>query len=206
LGGIVAVITHIVFDLGNVLIPFNLAKAVMGLISVCNKPQDEVIQFFTKSEYDKKYVEGKITSEEFFEAAKDELAMSVSFEEFADKYSAIFDHNEEMEKFVQEIGSRYTLAILSNTNEIHFEYILKNYPIMQEFDEYILSYEENCQKPQYSIYQRLISRLGVPPQKVLFIDDLEANVITAQQLGIRAIHYTDMVSLKMKMQKYGVKI
>ena len=45
-------------------------------------------------------------------------------------------------------------------------------------------------KPDPEIYELTLNRLGDPePGLCLFIDDIEANVEAARELGISAVHY-----------------
>jgi HAD superfamily hydrolase (TIGR01509 family) len=196
----------ILFDLGNVVIPFDLTRAAENFMRVCAVPRQDVIHFFTRSEYDRRFVEGGISSEEFYEEAKRQLKMNIDFAQFKTFYNNIFEHNAELEALIRKLGVRYTLAVLSNTNQLHFDFIMETYPIMKEFDEYIVSFKEKCQKPQYEIFERALSRLKVAPQQVVFIDDTDVNVIAAAQIGMRGIIYTNPAELVEKLKKCGVAV
>ena len=54
-------------------------------------------------------------------------------------------------------------------------------------DVLVYSYEVGIQKPDRRIYEIACQRLGVPPAEVVFLDDLEANVVAARQVGMRAV-------------------
>jgi epoxide hydrolase-like predicted phosphatase len=51
----------------------------------------------------------------------------------------------------------------------------------------VYSYEVGVEKPDRRIYEITCQRLGVDPSEVVFLDDLEANVTAARQLGMRAV-------------------
>jgi glucose-1-phosphatase len=199
-------IKTIIFDLGQVVISFDWTSALMRLTQHTDRSLDEIVTYFTDPRNDHLFVEGKISGEEFFARSQKALDLSVSFEEFRALYSDIFTSMPESEKIIKKLEQKYRLAILSNTNEFHFPYIIKNFRVMDYFEDFILSYEEKCQKPQYEIYQKALERLHVAPQETLFIDDNQTNVISATQIGIRAIHYEGTGSLTRGLEKYGITL
>ncbi|RPI53967.1 MAG: HAD family hydrolase [Acidobacteria bacterium] len=54
------------------------------------------------------------------------------------------------------------------------------------FDRTFYSCELGCSKPDPSYFRAIIESLNLPPQAVLFIDDMAANVAAADSIGIRA--------------------
>ncbi len=196
----------IVFDLGQVLIKFDLELALRRLLEVCNASFEDVATFFTLSDAERLFTEGKISGREFYDKVKSRFNITVDFAEFCVKYNTIFEIDKEVEDIIVELKKNYRIATLSNTNEIHFDYIMETYPVMKLFDEYVVSFREKCQKPHYEIFQKALTRLGVAPTNVVFIDDNEANVIAAGQIGIRSIHYESPHELVEKLRKYGVKV
>jgi len=55
------------------------------------------------------------------------------------------------------------------------------------FDPVILSYKEKISKPDPRIYQIAVQRTGVKPQEILFVDNMEENILTAEKAGMRTI-------------------
>ena len=51
----------------------------------------------------------------------------------------------------------------------------------------IISGEVSLRKPDRKIYQALIEASGFPVEKLLFVDDREANVLAARELGIESL-------------------
>ena len=52
------------------------------------------------------------------------------------------------------------------------------------------SHEMGLAKPQLEIYQTMLDHLNTTGDKVIFFDDLEANVLGAKACGIEAIQVT----------------
>jgi len=50
---------------------------------------------------------------------------------------------------------------------------------------------EGTRKPEPEIYAIVLSRLGLPAEACVFVDDLEPNVDAARDLGFAVIHHVD---------------
>jgi putative hydrolase of the HAD superfamily len=57
------------------------------------------------------------------------------------------------------------------------------------FDRFFYSCRVGFMKPDTTYFERVLDELALPPEQVVFIDDVAANVASAQRLGIRAIHF-----------------
>lgn len=77
-------------------------------------------------------------------------------------------------------------AILSNMFELSASRLRKK-GFYDGFDPIILSYQEHLAKPDITIYELALTRLGVPADQVLFIDDQERFLVPAQVAGMRVL-------------------
>ncbi len=144
-----------VFDLGNVILPFDnhqIAEKLhgrSGLRDTCT-PSDIFRYLF---DWEKGsingYEEGLCSSLEFFFEVRDRYKLDLGFDEFKDIWNDIFAENTEVSEIVTCLKARgFPLFLLSNTNELHFAYILERYPIVRLMDEWILSFEVGAKKPK----------------------------------------------------------
>ena len=60
-------------------------------------------------------------------------------------------------------------------------------PIYSLVSGYILSSEVGVVKPDAEIYQKLLKKYGLDPVESVFIDDIQANLNTAAELGFETI-------------------
>lgn len=78
--------------------------------------------------------------------------------------------------------------MLSNTNEIHIDWIKENVSFFDEFksyfDAFYLSHEINFRKPDAEIYEFVLKNHDLKPGECLFIDDTKENTDAAEALGI----------------------
>jgi HAD superfamily hydrolase (TIGR01509 family) len=95
-------------------------------------------------------------------------------------------------------------VLLSNTNRIHFEGILANYPLLRHFDRYVLSYEVGAMKPDTLIYEKAIKAAGCRPEECFFTDDIEEYVEGAKRMGIDAVQFQSAAQIREELSLRGV--
>jgi putative hydrolase of the HAD superfamily len=81
-------------------------------------------------------------------------------------------------------------ALLSNMPFPVRDYVL-GCAWLPDFDVRVFSCEAGLCKPKPQIYRNCLSKLGVQPAEVLFLDDREPNIRTAEALGLHAVLFTD---------------
>ena len=62
---------------------------------------------------------------------------------------------------------------------------------MQSGKRVIYSYEEKTGKPERRIFEITCERLGVQPEEVIFLDDIEKTVTAARAFGMHAILFQE---------------
>lgn len=90
-----------------------------------------------------------------------------------------------------ELRQHYMVYLLSNTNNIHWQWAIKNafpmksFQVEDYFEQIYLSYEMKMAKPDIEIFKTVIEDAGIRPEETLFLDDSAANCVAARQLGIQ---------------------
>jgi putative hydrolase of the HAD superfamily len=197
----------ILFDLGNVILPFNHHQIAEKLFRSTRKKefQDPQKIFFYLFEHRDGIINdfdvGKISPPEFFQSVKTTLDLSISFDEFIPLWNNIFVEDREVSQIILSLKDKWRLGLLSNTDPLHFNYILSEFPIIQMFDKLILSYEVGFKKPAIEIFQKAIRWASVEPKKILFIDDIKEYVEVAVSLGMHGIHFISSEQLKRELHK-----
>ncbi|WP_157250442.1 HAD family hydrolase [Nonomuraea typhae] len=57
------------------------------------------------------------------------------------------------------------------------------------FDAVVISGEVGMRKPEPRIFMHALEKVGLPGGSCVFVDDIEANIVAAQGLGITGIHH-----------------
>ncbi len=185
----------VLFDLGNVLVKLRPSAFTRHLgidpATAYRKYQGRVLDIV------KKYEGGGGTTAQYLEemSALFDGRYEISALREA-MLNVIGDPIPGMEEVVKEVASRYETGLVSNTNELHFEYCRENLPALRHFSRFYLSYRMFSLKPSDSYYRGVISDLHVSPDVVVFVDDLEENVLGARKNGMQAIQFTSPEQLK----------
>ena len=85
--------------------------------------------------------------------------------------------------------SRITTALLTNSFK-EFRAHIESHVDFTIFDLVIDSSEVGHRKPEPEIYELTTQRLGIAPERILYLDDFLANVTGARDAGWDAIHVT----------------
>ena len=202
----------ILYDLGNVILPFNHFQIAEKLCRFSQKKEfrdpSKVFSYLFDFENGavNGYEVGNVSSSQFFQALKEFLQLSLSFEDFVPIWNDIFTENQEVSQTIRSQKGRRKLGLLSNTNPLHFDYVLSKFPIVRVFDQWILSHEMGFKKPAMEIYQRAIEWASVEPQQILFIDDMKKHVEVAVSLGMQGVHFISAEQLREELSfKLGNK-
>ncbi|MDH7448253.1 HAD family hydrolase [Aquimarina sp. 2201CG14-23] len=178
-------IKTIIFDFGDVFI--NLDKTATQ--KELSKLGLRIISKETES-INESYETGKITTNEFISYYQ-RLLPNISKKQITNIWNAILkDFPEHRLEFLLKLANekKYQLILLSNTNELHINWIKENisfYTIFKScFDAFYLSHEINLRKPNIDIFQFVLDNHKINPSETLFIDDTAVNTNAAKQLGI----------------------
>jgi len=200
-----AVIKTILFDLGNVIIPFDFKRAYSRLQPLCSYPATEIPARMRGSDLVRRFESGHIGAEKFVEEFSALLELRINYDEFCEMWSSIFLPEPLIaESLLANLGARHRLMLLSNTNPIHFHMIQETYPLLQHFDHCVLSYEVGSLKPDPKIFEDAIAHAGCAAAECFFIDDLAPNVEAARTHGIDAVQFESAAQLEGELQARGL--
>ncbi|WP_058866439.1 HAD family phosphatase [Chloracidobacterium thermophilum] len=96
----------------------------------------------------------------------------------------------------------FQTAILSNMQRSLRQRLEELCPWLPEVDAAVFSSDIGYVKPEPEIYRRVVELLAVAPQEALFIDDVEANVAGARQVGLSALRFTDVPTLRQALTAF----
>ena len=106
-----------------------------------------------------------------------------------------------MREALAELKSEFRLVALSNTEEVHWTFILQKYPIFKLLDGWIVSYTEGVAKPDPAIYEVVVERYCYGRLPVFYTDDTPRYVEAARRLGWEAEVFTDAAHFKEGIRK-----
>ena len=181
-------IKNIIFDIGNVILNFELIKVLTNFTKDEEEQQfiiDNIInspEWYMYSLIDTGY----ITKEEAIEIVKDRTnhIKDDLIENFWNHYNDYSFVNKNALGLIKKLKeNNYKIYLLSNINPHTYE-IVEPSGLFGIVDGYVLSYQVHKIKPYVGIYNDLITKFDINSKETLFIDDNIKNVETANKLGM----------------------
>ena len=103
-----------------------------------------------------------------------------------------------IEKAIEVQKKGFSIALLTNLFTEFYPTVKKELTDVN-FDAWVASSEEGTRKPETEIYKRTEELLQVEGERILFLDDFEPNLVTAQEFGWSTIKVTDPLDAMKKL-------
>lgn len=190
----------VIFDLGNVLIEWNLRNLYSTLISEPGELDyflNNILTADVNDELDRgKPIHDVARGVVERYPAYSELVMAYA-EQWHKTLGPVIDGTVEI---LQELKqANIPLLALSNWGQDTFASIEANYWFFSLFDGMVISGREGVTKPDRAIFDLLCDRYGLRPQDAVFIDDSPANIGAATELGFDAVLFDSPELLRQQL-------
>ena len=199
-------IKSIIFDLGNVVVKLKKEKQYGEFSKLNGKSIIYIKKYIENSNLSIKFESGKLTPEQFHESFCKELNLNLTFDHFRKVWCSMFAHNKQVEKAIIGLKDKYRIILLSNTDPLHFPYIKSKFKILDKFDDFVLSYEVGCRKPNKKIFSDAIKKSKANPKECLYFDDVLPYVKAAGRLGIKSFQYVDFSKFSKDLKNCGILV
>lgn len=179
-------INTLIFDFGDVFINLDKTGAMTNALQLFKMETLEDDMISTNIQYEI----GKISTSEFIQFYTSKFP-DLTQKQIIDAWNFIIkDFPKYRLEFIQNLKkeTNFKLLLLSNTNEMHIDFIKKNVSFYNQFkacfDTFYLSHEIKLRKPNTDIYNFVLKENNLIAEECLFIDDTKENTDAAKALGI----------------------
>lgn len=181
-------IKNIIFDFGDIFINLDKEGALKKSLELFNVP--EISR--EMSQINIEYEEGLVNTETFLQFYKNKYPL-ISEKKLVDVWNSILlDFPQYRLDFLKKINKKYRCFLLSNTNELHIEWIKNDWGLnlyndfKNCFEKFYLSHEIKMRKPNSEIYKFVLNENNLKASETLFIDDTKDNTDSSYLLGIHS--------------------
>lgn len=208
-------IDAVVFDIGRVLIDFSFDRAFNAAAVFAKLPPKEIrSRLFGEGDFagmdrERDVVEfecGRIDAKEFHARVERQLDCKIPYASFVEAWNCIFTG--EIEPTLEILNKLHRqgmkVGILSNTNQLHMDYLRQRMPVFGALDHVYASHEIGIRKPDAESYLHVLKSMNVDAHRTAFVDDLPDNIAAAQKIGMHAIHATHHDHVHAGLSKLGV--
>jgi putative hydrolase of the HAD superfamily len=199
----------VLFDLGNVVIMYSLSKTLEGLSKVSGiDPGVLLSRFDFNDEAFHRFERGEIPPSRFMSLVSKKIGYEFTGNEFEQCFNAMFTEiMPGIEKIIKALRPSYRVAALSNTNEIHERFFLKEYNrALSRFDKLFFSHKIRSRKPERAAFDSVMNYFKVDPSEILFFDDNPENVCTASGFGIKSTLVGSIDDIKNGLLNAGIAV
>ncbi|MBX7211654.1 MAG: HAD family phosphatase [Verrucomicrobiaceae bacterium] len=179
----------ILFDIGNVIVHFDFARAAEHFIRYSPLSKADVVRALDPLKAPLE--SGRLAGDEFVRRGMEMIRFTGTPEEFRHGWCDIFSLNAPMARTIASLDQSVPMRLLSNTNDLHIDFLLEQFPVFTRFGGGVYSHVAGCMKPEETIFRIAIRQLDLDAAQTFYIDDLLPNIETARRLGFRTFHYSD---------------
>ncbi len=164
---------------------------IQALSDLTGLSLQSVKQKFAKSKTGHAFERGLCSNDEFISEFQQLFNLAGTHKELSELWNSwVQDPYEGIEKTISSLKSKYQIACLSNTNDLHWQHLKTYLNLDALFAPAYASHEIHLAKPDKACFEFVIANLNQSPKDILFLDDTGANVEAARSVGIQA-HLVD---------------
>lgn len=187
-----------IFDLGGVILDIRMQNAYERFLAL-GLPAAELEKERQTSKLMEDYQLGLVSTQSFCEQIADKCNASTTPFDIEKAWNSICLGVAERKLNALRrlrLTENVTVSLLSNTNELHWEYCCKHWfnangnRLGDFFGHVFLSQELHLQKPDPEIFRTAIRTLNADPSETIFFDDSADNTAAAAACGLQTLCVT----------------
>jgi glucose-1-phosphatase len=196
----------LLFDLGRVVLDIDFSQALSCWARHSGCTPEDLAARFVRDEAYQRHELGTLDDADYFESLRTALQIGISDAALLEGWNAIFaGEMPGIAPLLARAAMRMPLYALSNTNRPHVEYFTKIYaPLLRHFKEVFLSSTIGLRKPDAAAFDHVVKAIGVPPQRIVFFDDLAENIEGARAYGLTAVHVASTDDVADALRALGI--
>jgi glucose-1-phosphatase len=198
----------LLFDIGRVVLDIDLNKVMASWAGHAGCTPAELASRFVVDDSFKRHEVGRIDDAAFFHNLRTSLGIGITDAQFLEGWNAIFaGEMPGIAPLLANAAKRMPLYALSNTNPAHVAHFSKAYSdVLGHFREIFLSSTIGLRKPDAEAYDHVVKAIGVPASRILFFDDVAANIEGARARGLAAVHVTSTDDVAKALTALGITV
>lgn len=191
-------ISALLFDLGGVIVDLDYNKTIEAFEAIGLEDAEHLYNQFNQSKIFDEFEIGSISGNEFISLLQEKIPQKVSQSKIKEAWNAmILGFEKSKLEQIKRYSEKIPCYLLSNTNEIHLEYIqtllqqvpFKNLELL--FKKCYYSHIIGKRKPHRETFEWVLNDIGSSPEEILFIEDSPQHIRGAEKAKIKTLHFTN---------------
>ena len=191
-------IKNLIFDLGGVILDLSVDQTMEQFSALSGLDKQRVNDLYTSTPGFEEYEKGLMNDKDFRDFVRDVFSVQSSDEEIDKCWTAmLLGLPIRKLNLLQSLKKNFSVYLLSNTNNIHINYINQimlpgiTHPgnsLDSYFHRAYYSHIMKKRKPNADIFEQVLNENSLLAHETLFLDDNLPNIEGAKQLGIQTVH------------------
>lgn len=194
----------VLFDIGGVLVETSGVATMLAWMRN-SVSAEQLWRMWLTSPCVRAFETGRLSPEDFADQVIAEFGLPVTRDGFLEELTrwsvTLFPGAVQL---IDQIPSQYVRATLSNTNEIHWKYLMRNEGLTRAIPHHFASHLIGKIKPDVEAFQHVTDALRREPHEVIFLDDNDTNVIAARSIGMQGVRVRGIAEAKRALVASGV--
>ncbi|MBR0847939.1 HAD family phosphatase [Bradyrhizobium diazoefficiens] len=190
----------------NVLCDYDRGKRVAHLAQLAGATSEFVYKAIWESGFELLGDSGAVDAAGYLRGFGERIGYPLSLEEWVEARRRSMMADLAMLEIAGQLRGSVDIAVLTNNSTLVSDHIDTLLPELRPLfgSRIYTSARFKAAKPDPLCYRLCVSELGVKPEAVLFVDDLEENVAGAREAGLRAHHHTSVQTFRQVLSSYGL--
>ena len=184
----------VLFDLGGVVIDIDFGRCFAHWAASAGRPLEEITEAFVADGAYEAHERGELDATGYFAVVRQTLGLDLDDETLLAGWCDIYlDVVDGVVPLLEAAAAHVPLYAFTNTNPSHVTaYSARFGSQLAMFDRVFTSCDLGLRKPEVEAFRTIASAIAVAPERILFLDDSEANVAGAVAAGLQAAHTTSV--------------
>ncbi|HWR01045.1 MAG TPA: HAD family hydrolase [Chlorobaculum sp.] len=188
----VGIMGIILLDIGNVVVTVDFLPFCKTVSRDGDSGARKVMNSYCEGDLKDRFDRGMISPHEFLgKIAADPLTVDMPLNELRYAWQNIFSHQPGAIEAIKMLQEHHSVWIMSDTDPLHFAFLINTFPVLRDLDRYFLSYEHGHLKRSPDAFRNVLERTGVGASEFTLIDDRPVNCAASRVAGINSIQFRD---------------
>ncbi|NTW54840.1 MAG: haloacid dehalogenase [Chlorobaculum sp.] len=178
----------ILLDIGNVVVNVDFMPFCRTLSRNGEAGAAAIMERYCQGDLKDRHDTGWIGPNEYLGMiAADPLTLDLPLDRLRLAWQDIFTPISGCADALETLRRQHELWIMSDTDPLHFAFLIDRFPVLRSMDRYLLSYEHGWLKRSPEAFRYVLDSSGLDASSFLLIDDREVNTRSCAEEGIESI-------------------
>jgi putative hydrolase of the HAD superfamily len=187
----------LLFDLGGVIIDIDFGRAYARWAEHAGCDVSEMAHVVVTGEAYDRYERNEIPLADYLAHLRGQMAADLTDDQLLDGWNNIYVRDApDIEALLERARARVPLYAFTNTNAAHEAVWSTRFAhLMEHFETVFVSSTIGMRKPELEAFAHVVEQIGAPASRILFFDDLAANIEGAKAAGLQTAHVTSWTTV-----------